>query len=101
MKLKTWIAQNKVTHEQFSESIGVSRVTVTDWVNEKTFPTQEHREMILEATQGKVKPSDFAYPASKITNKIDEIPNISRITRWRNEKKGWGIINFRNHKDGK
>lgn len=96
MKLKNWLRKSEMTHEQFAEIIGVSRPTISDWVNEKIFPNQEHRELITEVTDGKVKSKDFKYPAAKIVNKkIDDIKNVSRTTRWRNRKRGWGISNYR------
>lgn len=59
MKLKEYLSENNLTHENFSQQVGVSRVQITKIINKYVSPSAKVMKKIKEATDGKVSYEDL------------------------------------------
>lgn len=59
MKLKLYLAENRITIKEFCEQIGYSRNQISGIVNEKLRPSKRLAKVIEDATNGKVKSKDL------------------------------------------
>ena len=65
MKLKEYLKENKITKEQFANSMGVSYGSVIKWVYGDRFPRPTALNKIHELTNGKVTVYDFLQQIQK------------------------------------
>jgi len=76
MTLKEYLELKKITHQNFAELIGCSRVAVTLFVNGKTRPSAKLCAEIHKATDGDVTANDHqqsyeaSYAKSKQTKRL-------------------------------
>ena len=59
MKLRTYLARNKVSIRQFADMIGVHYETARRYVHGQIVPSSTTMRRIIEATNGDVQPTDF------------------------------------------
>lgn len=59
MKLKLYLAENRMTIKEFCEKIGYSRNQISGIVNEKLKPSIRLAKVIEEATNGEVKAEEL------------------------------------------
>lgn len=59
MKLGRYLFTHRIKHEAFATQIGVSRVSVSHWVNGRQIPSQRKMVAISRVTWGAVTPEDF------------------------------------------
>lgn len=67
MKLKDYIAANKLTQRDFSRRLGRSEASVSRIVNKVVRPDWDTMDLIYDETGGQVTPNDFmdASPAKR------------------------------------
>ena len=58
--LKRWLRLNRMTQAQFAKQLGVDATTVGLWIAGRYAPRRRTMAMIIDATQGKVRVTDFA-----------------------------------------
>lgn len=76
MKLKIYIAKNRLTQSEFAAKVGAEQSSVSEWLSGRKRPSWDMLERIAAATGGKVTPNDFL-PASPEDEK-DSGPLASR-----------------------
>jgi len=54
MKLRDWLKKHEMTQADFAKGIGVSKSTVTYWLNGKQGPNRNTHKRIKEFTNGAV-----------------------------------------------
>lgn len=59
MKLKEYLDENGIKNEFFAKKIGVTKSTLSTWINNKCFPRREKIILIEKETNGKVKAKDW------------------------------------------
>ena len=59
MKLARYLVLMKLTQAEFAARVGVSRSTVSLWINRRTIPYRAKMAAIERATRGAVTPADF------------------------------------------
>lgn len=64
MKLTEFLKRNKISRDEFAETVGVDRVSVYRWETGKSFPIR-HLSKIIAATSGKVTANDFVREAAQ------------------------------------
>ena len=72
MKLARYLAFHSLTQVQFAAAVGVSRVCVNHWVNERKVPLARQMIAIYRATGGDVSADDF--PRQRRVNKFRLAP---------------------------
>ena len=66
MKLARWLAECRMTQTEFAAWLGVSRLTVSSWINEHKAPSPPLMAAISRATRGKVGPRDFPLQSAAV-----------------------------------
>lgn len=59
MKLSDYMKSTNTAVREIAEKVGVSRMAVRYWADEKRMPRPELMKRIVEATNGEVTPNDF------------------------------------------
>lgn len=59
MLLKDYLEEKNLTLKDFADMIGVTPLTVFNWVHQRTIPMKIHLRLVLDATKGKVTNKDF------------------------------------------
>ena len=57
--LARYLATNRLSEAKFAVQIGMSRVSVSHWVNDHSIPHRASMTAIFHATEGAVRPEDF------------------------------------------
>jgi DNA-binding transcriptional regulator YdaS (Cro superfamily) len=65
MKLGRFLAERRLSQEAFAAQVGVSRVSVSYWVNERRIPYPRHIIAIDRATGGEVSADEFGHRGRK------------------------------------
>ena len=56
--LARYLATHRLTEAKFAVQIGMSRISVNHWVNQRSIPRRE-MTAIFNATEGEVRPEDL------------------------------------------
>lgn len=77
MYLKDYLKKMDISQAKFSQQIGVKQNTISRWINNCMFPSNNHMLKIINVTGGAVNYEDFAFknyvsPKVAIINMIDE-----------------------------
>jgi transcriptional regulator with XRE-family HTH domain len=59
MKLARYLALRRMTQADFATQLGASSTSVSFWVRGRYIPRRSTMSAIVDATQGKVRASDF------------------------------------------
>jgi predicted transcriptional regulator len=59
MRLKDWLRENGLKHQDFAEMLGVVPSTVSHFIGGRQWPSRWYAKRIFELTNGAVTPNDF------------------------------------------
>jgi DNA-binding transcriptional regulator YdaS (Cro superfamily) len=59
MDLSSYLKQTRETQTEFASRIGAHPISVNRWCNKRALPSAHWRQVIFDATDGKVRPSDL------------------------------------------
>lgn len=78
MKLQDYLAEKKISHQDFGKLVGASEFGVRKWVRGERVPRNDAMRKIQEVTGGAVGPADF-FDVPPIHSTEENLPPPAKV----------------------